>query len=259
MPALVSLLTPSQPEAVQSAALAALARFTDASVGAELVARLNSFTPRVKAEALALLLKRSERSIALLNAIDAGQVPRSALSLADVNFLRSHRDTKVRDQAGKVFAVQNETSRLEVLESFSSCLKLAGVPSRGRVTFQSRCSTCHRLGNEGHPLGPDLVTVKNAGKEKVLMNILDPNREVNSNYLGYTVETKDGESVAGIIASENANAVTLRLAGGAEIVVARSNIASMHSQGKSLMPEGLEAGLSPQDMADLLEFIIATP
>jgi len=259
IPTLAALLAPSQPESIQSAALSALARFTDATVGTELVARLNSFSPQLRAESIALLLRRSDRVNMLLNAIETERVPRSALGLADVDFLRSHREAKVRNQALSLFAQPNSTSRQEALDTFSPALKLEGVASRGQAIFQKLCSTCHRFGNEGHLLGPDLVTVKNSGREKILVNILDPNREVNSNYLSYAIETKDGESLLGIIASENANTVTLRMAGGMESVVARANIVSMQSQGKSLMPEGLETGLSPQEMADLLEFVIATP
>ncbi len=259
IPTLAALLAPSQPESIQSAALSSLARFTDATVGTELIARMNSFSPQLRAESIALLLRRSDRALMLLDAIEAEKVPRSVLGLADIDFLRSHQELKVRSQALSLFAQQSSTSRKEALDTFSPALKLAGVASRGQAIFQKLCSTCHRFGNEGHLLGPDLVTVKNAGKEKILVNILDPNREVNSNYLSYLVETKDGESFSGLIVNESGNNVTIRMAGGAESVVARANIASMQSQGKSLMPEGLETGLSPQDMADLLEFVIATP
>ena len=93
-------------------------------------------------------------------------------------------------------------------------------------------------------------------KEKILTNILDPNREVAPNYLSYLLETKDDESVMGIIGNEAATSVTLKQANGGEVVVLRSNIARMQSQGQSAMPEGLEAGLSHQDVADLLEFLM---
>ena len=93
-------------------------------------------------------------------------------------------------------------------------------------------------------------------KEIILANILDPNREVAPNYLSYLIETKDDESVMGIIGNETGTSVTLKQANGAEVVVLRSNIARMQSQGQSAMPEGLEAGLSHQDFADLLEFLM---
>ena len=93
------------------------------------------------------------------------------------------------------------------------------------------------------------------GKEKILVNILDPNREVRPEFVSYLVETKDEESLVGIIASENANTVTVREAFGKETVVPRLTIKTIRSLGQSLMPEGLESGLAPQGMADLLEFI----
>ena len=93
----------------------------------------------------------------------------------------------------------------------------------------------------------------------MLTSLLDPNREVAPQFASYTIETKDGESIAGIIASESATAVLLRQANGVEKETARKNIVTMQSQGQSLMPEGLEEGLSAQDMADLLEFVVATP
>jgi putative heme-binding domain-containing protein len=99
------------------------------------------------------------------------------------------------------------------------------------------------------------VTVKNSGKEKLLVNILDPNREVASQYSAYLVETKDGESILGIIVNDTATSVTLRQAYGVETVVLRNNIKKLKNQGQSLMPEGLEEGLKEQGMADLLEFI----
>jgi len=89
----------------------------------------------------------------------------------------------------------------------------------------------------------------------MLVNIVDPNREVQPSYLSYVVETKDDESLIGLISNETATSVTLRGAFGRETIVARSTIRNMQSLGQSLMPEGLEAGLAPQAMADLLEYI----
>ncbi len=98
--------------------------------------------------------------------------------------------------------------------------------------------------------------MKNTGKEKMLTNILDPNREVAPNYTAYVIETKDGDSQIGIIASETASSVTLRMALGMEVVLPRDTIKSMRSAGLSMMPEGVEEGMKAQDLADLIEFVI---
>jgi putative heme-binding domain-containing protein len=88
-----------------------------------------------------------------------------------------------------------------------------------------------------------------------LVNILDPNREVATQYSAYQVDTKDGENLLGIISTEAATSITVRQAYGIETVVFRSNIKRLKNQGESIMPQGLEEGLKPQDLADLLEFI----
>ena len=255
--ALLPLLDAVHPSELQSAALKVLDRFPASELAGELIQRWPALTPSARPEAMLVLLKRPERIHALLAAIEKGSVSPAELSVAQQAQLRSHRDPAIREQAEKVLGRAPTAARQSVVEAFQPALALRGVTLNGRKTFQARCATCHKLGGEGHALGPDLATVRNAGREKILVNILDPNREVNPTYLGYAVETKDGESFSGLIVNENANSMTLRMAGGSETVVTRANIASMQSQGRSLMPEGLEEGLTAQDMADLLEFILA--
>ena len=104
-------------------------------------------------------------------------------------------------------------------------------------------------------VGPDLVTVKTTGSEKLLDSIIDPSREVDPKYVAYLVETKSGESVFGVIANESATSISLRQPFGKEETLLRSNLKRMQSLNQSLMPEGLETGLTPAQMADLLEFI----
>jgi putative heme-binding domain-containing protein len=110
-------------------------------------------------------------------------------------------------------------------------------------------------GTQGLQVGPDLVTVKTKGREGIFTAILDPNKEVAPQYIAYTVNTKDGQTLAGIITNDSANSMTLKMMGGAEMNIPRSNIKGSTSTGASLMPEGIESGMSVQDMADLLEFI----
>ncbi len=257
---LVRLLNPSQSQALQSAALATLASFNDPRVGTILVRQWPALTPALRNEALISLLARPERVSALLTAIEQGAIWRSDLSPNQIKFLRSHRDPTIQSRAAEVFAEAPKRARQEVVNSFMPALQLKGNAAPGREIFIARCATCHRLGGAGFVLGPDLASVKSSGKETMLINILDPNREVLPNFMSYVIETKTGDSFIGLIANETATSVTLRQAGGAEATVLRSNIQSIQNQGQSAMPEGLEAGLTPQDMANLLEYVAtATP
>jgi putative membrane-bound dehydrogenase-like protein len=258
-PTLVSLLDLQQPQPIQLAVLSTLARFTDPAVGPELIKRWDSMTPRLRTEAITVLLARSDRVTALLKAIESGTIRPTDLTTAQTKFLRTHSDKSVRALAAKVLSSQLASTRQQIVDSFLPAIDLKGDAVHGKKIYQDRCISCHRLGGEGHALGPDLVTVKNSGKEKMLVNILDPNREVRPDYISYVLETKDGESYIGIVVNESATAVTIRQAYGKENIINRSDIKKMQSQGQSLMPEGLEAGLKPQDLADLMQYIETAP
>jgi putative membrane-bound dehydrogenase-like protein len=254
-PTLVSLLDLQQPQSIQLAALSTLARFNDPAVGSELTKRWDSMPPRLRSEAITVLLARVDRVTALLKALEAGTIRATDLTTAQTKFVRAHSDKSVRELAGKILSAPTASTRQQVVDSFLPAIELKGDAVHGKKIYQDRCVSCHRLGGEGHALGPDLVTVKNSGKEKMLVNILDPNREVRPDYISYVVETKDDESYIGLVANETSTTVTIRQAYGKENVINRSDIKKMQSQGQSLMPEGLEAGLKPQDLADLIEYI----
>jgi putative heme-binding domain-containing protein len=123
------------------------------------------------------------------------------------------------------------------------------------LQYMARCIACHRAGAMGIAVGPDLITVKTKGRDGILTAILEPSKEVAAQFIAYTVSTKDGQTFNGIIAKDDASSLTLRLMGGIEQTIQRSNIKGTSSTGSSLMPDGLETGMSVQDMADLISFV----
>ena len=190
----------------------------------------------------------------MLDAVEAKVIRRADLASPQINFLMNHRDPALRARSVKLLTATNVSTRPEVVAAFQPSLTLAGDATKGKKTFSERCALCHRLGGEGFVVGPDLVSVRNTGKEKLLIGILDPSREVLPQYLTYEIETKDGESLIGVLTNETSTIVTLRQPFGKDSTVPRANIAKMRSHGESIMPM-LEGGLTPADMADLLEFI----
>lgn len=252
---LLGLLDQAQPQSLQLAATAALSGFNDPGLAPALIKVWNKLSPRLRSEALSALLARPDRALDLLNAIEAGTIQRAVLTTAQSKFLRGHRDARVKTLASRVLDTVAPGARQNVVTSFMPALNLQGQAGAGKKIYEERCISCHRLGGEGHAVGPDLATVKSTGKDKLLVSILDPNREVAPQYVSYVVETREGDSFVGLVANETSNSVTVRQAYGKEDVIPRSRIASMRSQSQSLMPEGLEAGLTQQDFANLLEYI----
>src|SRR4029077_3561359 len=114
--------------------------------------------------------------------------------------------------------------------------------------FQERCAECHQFAGQGRAFGPDLTGIRLKGKEKILRSILEPGAEVAPEYTTWVAETKAGENLVGIKTDDNLATVTLRRADGTQVVWPRLNLQSIETRRWSLMPTGLEEGLSTEDM-----------
>jgi putative heme-binding domain-containing protein len=253
--ALVATLSPGQPEDVEVAAIKTLAQHTAREVAPALIRGWSHYGAKAREAVLAALVAREDRAVALLEAIKAGQIPAKDLSAAQVQSLAHHKTAKVAALAKTALASVIPPSRAEVAEKFQPAIAMKGDATRGKAHYLGRCMICHRAGAEGMALGPDLITVKTKGRDALLTAILEPHKEVAPQYIAFDVTTKYGNAYTGIIARDDATGLALKVMGGAEVALARANVKGSTSSGKSLMPEGLEAGLSVQDMADLLTFI----
>ncbi len=253
--ALTAALAPGQPESVQAAAVRTLAQHSEREVGATLVRSWSGLTPRAREAALTALVSRDERAMTLLEAVKAGKVDAAALSASQVQALAKHKTPEVAALARTALAAVIPPSREEVAAKFQPAITARGNAERGKAHYLGRCMVCHRAEGQGMELGPDLVTVKTRGRDGLLSAIIDPHKEVAPQYIAFDVNTKDGNAYSGIIARDDATGLVLKVMGGAEVALPRSNVRGSSSSGKSIMPEGLEAGLSVQDMADLLTYI----
>jgi putative heme-binding domain-containing protein len=149
------------------------------------------------------------------------------------------------------------TDRGALVEKFRPALQMEGDPKRGAATFGKLCLQCHVIEGRGQQVGPDLSGIAARPKEALLVDIIDPSKDVSADFLAYTVTEPSGESLVGLIVSENENGVTLRRAALPDDLIPRERIKKLQASGKSLMPDGLEAGMSLQDFADLLKFLSA--
>lgn len=134
-----------------------------------------------------------------------------------------------------------------------------GDPRRGEAIAKSAaraCLSCHQLGGQGGAIGPDLSAVGRAmSPEAIVESVLWPKRQVKEGYLLTQVTTKDGRELQGYRVGETAEHLTLRnFAVGGLDVVAKANLATRSDVG-SIMPEGLTAGLSPAELADLFRYL----
>lgn len=256
-PALASLLTASEAQPLQLSAVKALASFSHADVAKTLLKPWSGYTPAVREEVIAALLARRERVGPLLAAIENKIVSAGQVSATRRTQLLANPDAAIKARAEKVFGQNASGSRAEVVAKYQPTLGLAADAKRGAKVYDNICAACHRYAGRGIDLGPNLETIRGWDKEKLLLNILDPNREVAANYIAYVIDLKDGSALSGMITEESAGSIKLKRIGAPEETILRQNIAKITSSALSLMPEGLEATIPPQDMADLLLYLTA--
>jgi putative heme-binding domain-containing protein len=251
--AVAKLLQSTEPDAIRLAAIQLLRQKSDQEVASLLLEAWPTLTPAPREAAAQALASRTVWTDTFLTAVEKQQIKPSEVSPTIRASLQRLSNTKLRDRAAKLFAASG--TRAEILARFQPALSLKGDATAGQLVYQTACAVCHKKGAEGRDLGPNLATILAWTPDQLLTNILDPNREVSPNFLLYAVELHDGRTVAGMITSETATSIALKGADGIEQNLARTDIKSLKSTGLSLMPEGLEAAITPQQMADLMAFL----
>jgi putative membrane-bound dehydrogenase-like protein len=255
---LAGLLDHREAQEIQVAALGALAAYRDPDVAGLVLAAWPGLSPRLRVQASEALFARAERTAALFDAIEAGEVQAIDLDAARLKQLAAvDGDPAMRERAEKLLAGLELGLRQDVVDAHRDVLDLAGDAASGKLAFRKICAACHKIEGVGHEIGPNLATIRNRGAESLLVNMLDPSREVNPQFVNYVLTTDDGRLMTGLIAAESATSVTLKRGEDAGDTVLRNNIEELRSTGLSLMPDGVEKQLTKQEMADLIAYLLS--
>ncbi len=256
--ALSGALAPQNPPDLQVAAVRALAAHDNPRVAELLLAHWSEYGPAVRREVVEALCARTNRLSKLLDAITAKQVAPAQIEAARRLQILRIPNAAIRKRAQELFTNIGSPDRRKVIEDYRPALELKADLARGKAVFAKNCMTCHRLGDEGHDVGPDLRgALGNKTKDALIIDILDPNREVDPRYVNYLVTTTAGRVVTGLLAVETPASVTLRRADKAEDTILRTQIESIQATTQSLMPEELEKQLSKQDLADVIAYLLS--
>ena len=184
----------------------------------------------------------------------------AALSPGRLVEIASSYPTEVRDQAQSL-ATQQNASRAEQLAQLEGRAKslAAGDAARGHALFLSTrvgCSGCHRVGNEGAQVGPDLSKIGSIRTRRDLLeSILLPNLSLARGFESFTVVTTSGLTHTGLITRQTAEAIWLRTPERAEVRIARDEVAELAPSPLSIMPEGLSRVLTDEQLSDLLAWL----
>jgi len=228
---------------------------SDPSSSEPLVKNWSRFSPVVRRNIIVGLVSNKSRISTLFDALESDVIKSSDIDRDIKQQLLQSQDANTKQLAQKWLDAEIDSDRAKVVENYQDVLDLESNDARGFEVFKKRCAVCHRVGETGNAIAPDLNSVQNKSEADLLISILDPNREAQPNFNVYSVITEQGQVISGIIKSETTASLTLQQAGGKSQVILRSNVDVLRSTGLSLMPEGLEKDLSKQDLADVIRFV----
>lgn len=254
---LFKLLNPNEPVEIQRTVLETLNSLSGTELADFLIDNWLALSPGLRDIGVTILTASEERMERLAGALEAGVVDPSAVSWPRQVGLMAQGNEALRRRFRSIFADPSaKTDKQKIIQDYGQELAAEGELERGEALYRENCSVCHQIGGEyGTAYGPDLASIRNRRPEAILTDILDPNLSIADGYDLWEITMKNGETKQGIIGSETAGSITLRVYGGENEVMARQDIQSLKSLGMSIMPNGLENLLSPEDMRDLLTFI----
>ena len=149
----------------------------------------------------------------------------------------------------------------ETHEQFTmAALYQTGNSEQGRTLFfddkKSQCTKCHRVGNAGGNVGPNLTGIGGRlSTARIIESLLEPSRTVAPNYRVVNLELRTGRVVSGIVLSETSDVITIQSDQAQDQVISKSEIEVMQTQPQSLMPEGLEKTITVEEFADLVAYL----
>ncbi|MEZ6134589.1 MAG: c-type cytochrome [Pirellulaceae bacterium] len=256
--AIDALFTPQLPPEVGTQALNSLKAARVDGLAEHLLDLRGKLGPKLGSSILTLLLARADSTEVLLNAISDGKVQFTDLQLDQRQAILNHPERELASRARELMESKGAavaSNRQALLDEWMPVTEMQGDSQNGIAVYKKNCAQCHKHGDIGVAIGPNLTGMAVHPKAEILMNVLDPSRSVENNFRVYQILTVTGSVVSGMLAGESANSMRLIDTQGKEQQVLREDIEEMTASTKSLMPEGFEGSITKQEMADLLTFL----
>jgi len=250
------LLNARHPTEIQIAAVEALAGTSDPRVASVLLSDWKTYTPKVRIAVMEAMFAQHNRLSALLDAVEEGVLKVGDIAALKREQLTMHRDEKIASRAKKLLSdTATDAAIQKLFETYQLALNNERDVKNGKEVFSKVCAGCHKIGDEGHEVGPALGGILNRPDDAILMDMLDPSRHVEAEYRTYTVETEDGKIFTGVLTADAGSSITLRKEKGETQSILRKDIEAVHASDQSLMPSNLYEQMPPKAAADVIAYI----
>lgn len=246
---------------LSSTALRGLAMFDDGEIGPQLAQSYPSFYPHEQHILIDTLITRKNFAKALLDAMAAGSIPKTALTIIQARHIRAMNDAALVQQLAEVWGEIRDSSADK--QALIAALKTKLTPEvlakadlpTGRVLFNQSCAVCHKLYGEGNLIGPDLTGSGRRDINYLIGNIVDPNALLAADYRMTIVTMNDGRVLSGNIANRTEHTLTLKMVG-TEQTLPLSEMKDTRQLPVSLMPEGLLQAFTDEQKRDLMAYLM---
>lgn len=210
-------------------------------------------------EAIDRLLETASSSLMLARAMQLEELSPRLRAKALEKALKSS-DPQVLDLFEQFVPPEQRAKKLGTVVRPQEILAAPGDAERGRVLFFDtptiQCKNCHRIGEQGTRLGPDLTQIaKTNTRAQILESLLEPSRRIDPKFVTYLVETKSGKVVTGLLSERNDTQVVLRNAKNEEVRIPQADVETLVPQRQSLMPDLQLRDLTKEQAADMLEYL----
>jgi putative membrane-bound dehydrogenase-like protein len=247
---------------LRAAAIRGLANYADDKSLAVLLELYPKLTADEKADAVQTLSSRAAYASALLDAVEKGTVPKGDITAFTARQIAGLKDKAVVEKLGKVWGevktgTANAKAKIAEYKNKVTAADIAkGDIAKGKVLFTKTCGTCHKLFGEGQAVGPELTGSQRANLDYVLENVIDPNAVLAGDYKMTQFYLKDGRQLSGLVKGETPQTVTVRTVN-EEVVLSKQDIDERKGTNNSVMPEGLFDALKPDELRDLLKYLMS--
>jgi putative heme-binding domain-containing protein len=240
-------------------AIAAISRFEDDAVATVLLRAYEGFDDEQKPRVLDVLTQRDNWGKALIKHVAEKKLDPKAINVNQARRLLSSKDKELVSLTIKHWGTLREDrnpEREKVVREMREVLsRTKGDPKRGLAVYKNLCGQCHKLHGSGAEVGPDITLNGRASFDQLLSNTFDPSLIIGPGYNGVTVYDKRGRVLTGLLVEDGPTRIVLKVQGGEQTAVARKAIEKVEYSKLSLMPEGIEKQLKPQELADLFALL----
>jgi len=260
-PVLLAIAIANGPANIRQAALSSVQRFPDETIARQLLLNYAKISQDqvLRSAVLEVLATRKTWTLALIEALQAKQLPTTDVPLELVARLALHHDERidaaVRQLWGRLRPTPEE-AQAQMLQVAALLQQGPGDPLAGKSLFLKTCAKCHRLHNEGERLGPDLTGYERDNLSFLLLAILDPSAAIREEYTSFQLATVDGLVLSGFVRERGEKTITMQVPDRGSIVIPKDDIEEGPiAMPISLMPERVLQGLSDQQVRDLFAYL----